>query len=75
MSDSGRQKGDVMKNDEEWDILMEKIKAFQHSFNEERLKSEKYSKTIQVPQKDLKFKKSVRTAADNSTCLHSDILK
>ena len=54
---------------------MEKIKAFQHSFNEERLKSEKYSKTIQVPQKDLKFKKSVRTAADNSTCLHSDILK
>ena len=65
MSDSGRQKGDVMKVGEEWDMLMEQIKAFQHGFNEERVKSEKDVETIQVLHKDMKLTKSARTAADN----------
>ena len=68
-------KGDVMKIGEEWDMLMEKLKALQQSFNEERVKVEKDAETIQVLQKDLKLKKSARTAADNSTCLHSDIFE
>ena len=34
VSDYGRQKGDVMKIDDEWDMLMEKLKALQQSFNE-----------------------------------------
>ena len=50
-------------------MLMEKLKALQHSFNEEREKSEKDSETIQVLHKYLKLKKSARTAADKSTCL------
>ena len=36
------------------------------------VKAEKDAETIQVPQKYLKLKKSARTAADNSTYLHSD---
>ena len=51
---------------------MVQLKAFEHNFNEDRGKSEKYSKTIQVPQKDLKLSKAARTAADNSNCLHSN---
>ena len=31
-------KGDVMKIGEEWDMLMEKLKALQQSFNEKRVK-------------------------------------
>ena len=54
VSDSGRQKGDVMKIGEEWDMLMEQLKALQQIFNEERVKAEKGAKTIQVPQKYLK---------------------
>ena len=38
-------------------------------------KSEKYYKTIQVLQKDLKLTKAERTAAENSTFLHSDSFK
>ena len=72
MSDSGRKKGDVIKVGEERDVLMEKLKALQQSFNGERVKSEKDAKTIQVLQKDLKWTKSARTITDNSTCLHSD---
>ena len=44
-------------------MLMEKLKASQHGFNEERVKSDKDSKTIQVPQKYLKSTKAARTAA------------
>ena len=51
---------------------MEQLKALQQSFIEERSKEEKYSETIQVLQTDLKLEKSSRTAADNSTFLHSD---
>ena len=65
-------KGDVMKIGEEWYMLMEQLKALEHSFNEDRLKSEKVYGTIQVLQKYLKLTKSARTAAENSTCLHSD---
>ena len=64
-----------MEIDDEWDILMEKLKILQQSFNEERVKEEKYHKTIHILQKDLKWIKLARTAADNLTCLHSDILK
>ena len=53
-------------------MLMEQLKALEHSFNEDRLKSEKVYGTIQVLQKYLKLTKSARTAAENSTCLHSD---
>ena len=53
-------------------MLMEQLKALEQIFNEWRVKAEKYAKTIQVLQKYLKLTKSARTAADNSTCLHSD---
>ena len=51
-------KGDVMKSGEH--------------FNEDRVKAQKYAKPIQVLQKDFKLSKAAITAADNSTCLHSD---
>ena len=51
---------------------MKKLKAPQKSFNEERVKEEKYDETIQVLKKYLKLTKPARTAAENSTCLHSD---
>ena len=54
VSDSGRQKCDVMKIVEGWDTLMEKLKALKQSFNEERLKAENYSETNQLLQKYLK---------------------
>ena len=75
VSNSARQKCDVMKIDDEWDMLIEKLKALQQSFNEERVKEEKYPRTIHVLQKDLKWTKAARTAADNLTCLHSDIFE
>ena len=53
-------------------MLMEKLKALQQIFDEERVKAEKDSKTIQVLQRDLKLTKLARTAEENSTCLHSD---
>ena len=53
-------------------MLMEKLKSLKQSFNEEREKSEKESKTIQVTQKELKLSKAARKSADNSTLLHSD---
>ena len=65
MSDYVRQKGDIMKIGEECDMLMEQIKASQQSFHDERVKAEKYSKTIQVLQKYLKSTIAARTAADN----------
>ena len=71
----GRQKGDIMKIGEEWDMIMEKLKELKQSFNEDMVKSDKDSETIQVLQKDLKVEKSARTAADNSTCLHWDIFE
>ena len=48
MSDSGIQKGYVIKIGEEWDMLTEQLKKLQQSFNEESLKSEKNSETIQL---------------------------
>ena len=51
---------------------MEKFKGLQQSFNEKRRKADNDAETIQVPKKDLKLSKSARTAADHSTCLHSD---
>ena len=54
---------------------MKKINALQQSFNQEKLKSEKYVKTVQVLQEYLKIAKAARTAADNSTFLHSDIFQ
>ena len=65
VSDFGRQKGDVIKSGEEWDMLMEQLKALQQSFNEEMIKSDKYDETIQVLHKYFKLTKSARTAADN----------
>ena len=56
-------------------MLTEKLKSLQHSFNEERVKSEKDAKTTQVLQKYLKLTKASRTSADNSTCLHSEIFE
>ena len=53
-------------------MLMEKLKALQHIFNEDRVKAQKYAETIQVLQKDFKLEKAAITAADKSTCLHSD---
>ena len=41
-----------------------KYKALQHNFNEERGKSEKGAKTIQVLQKDLKLSKAARKSAE-----------
>ena len=61
-----------MKIGEERDMLMEQLKALQNIFNEERVEAEKYAKTFQVIQKCLKLTKAARTAADNSTFLHSD---
>ena len=55
--------------------LWVKLKALQHSSNEESSKSEKGSKTIKVLQKYLKLAKAERNSADNSTFLHSDSLK
>ena len=46
--------GDVMEIGEEQDMLREQPKSLRHTFNEERVKSEKGTKTIQVLQKDLK---------------------
>ena len=66
-------KVDGIKIGEECDMLMEKLDSLKHIFNEERVKVEKYAKTIQLVQKDLKLTKAGRTAAENSTCLHSDI--
>ena len=68
-------KGDVIEIGEERDILMEQLKALQQRFNEEITKSDKGSKTIKVPHKDLKLAKSARKSADNSTWLHSDSFK
>ena len=51
---------------------MEQLKALQQSFNKERAKAQKYAKTIQVLQKDLKLPKASIIAADNSTFLQSD---
>ena len=56
-------------------MLMEKLKALQHIFIEERAKSNKWVKTIQLLQKDFKSSKAERIEADNSTCLHSDSFK
>ena len=53
-------------------MLMEQLKSLQHSFNEEKVKSEKDAEIIQVLKKRLELKKSARTAAENSTCLQSD---
>ena len=44
-----------MKIGGEWDILVEQLKVLQQSFNEEREKSEKGAKTIQVPHKEFKW--------------------
>ena len=65
VSDSGKQKGDVTNIGEEWDMLMEQLKALQQSFNEDRIKAEKDAETIQVLQKYLKLMKSARTPANN----------
>ena len=54
------------------DMLMKQFNILQQSFNEESAKSEKYAKQIQVLQKDLKLAKALITAAENSTCIHSD---
>ena len=54
---------------------MEQLKALQQSFNEKRLKSQKGAETIQLPQKYLKLTKAAITAAENSTCLNSDIFE
>ena len=40
--------GDVTKIGDEWDMLMEQLKALQQIFNEERVKADKYDETIQV---------------------------
>ena len=56
-------------------MLVEKLKALQHIFNEDRVKVEKDAETIQVLQKYFKLTKSAITAADNSTFLHSDSFK
>ena len=61
-----------MEIGEESDMIMEELKALQQSFNEQRVKAEKYVETIQLLQKDLKSTKSARTVEENSTCLHSD---
>ena len=46
-------KGDVIGIGEELDMLLEKLKALQKSFNEERKKPEKSDKDIQLIQKYL----------------------
>ena len=56
-------------------MLMEQLKELQQIFNEERSKSEKDTETMKIIQKYLKLTKAARTAADNSTCLHSDIFE
>ena len=56
-------------------MLIEQLKALQQIFNEERVKSEKDAKTVQLLQKYLKATKAAKTAADSSTCLHSDIFE
>ena len=61
-----------MEIDEEQDIFIEQRKELKHKVNEERSKSQRGSETIQVLQKDLKFKKAAIKEAYNSTCLHSD---
>ena len=55
MSNSERQKNDVIEIGEEKDILIEQLNTLQHSFNEGTEKSEKYAKTIQVLRNDLKI--------------------
>ena len=59
-----------MEIGEKWDMLMKKLKVLKHSSNQERKKSDKWAKTIQVLQKDLKLVKSAIKSVDNSTCLH-----
>ena len=54
---------------------MEKLRALQQIFYEERVKAEEYSEIIQVLQKYLKSTKLARTTAENSTCLRSDSLE
>ena len=54
------QTGDAMNIGEERDVLRRKVKALQWGFNEERSKSYKGSKTIQLVQKYLKLDKSAR---------------
>ena len=61
-----------MEIGEDQDMIMEKLKALQQSFNEDSTKSEKGSKTLQVLDKDLKLAKSSCKSGDNSACLHSD---
>ena len=68
-------KGDVMEIGKEQDTLMEKLKALQQIFDEEKGKAQKGAKTIQVPQKYLKLVKSSRKLAYNSTSLYSDGFK
>ena len=53
-------KGDYLKIGEDRDMLREQLKALQHSFNEERGKSDKGAETIQLLQKDLKLEKQAR---------------
>ena len=70
MSIFGGKKVDVMEIGEEQDMLRDKLKVLQLSFNEEKEKSEKGSKTIQVINKDLKLEKYAGKTADNSTCFY-----
>ena len=51
-------------------MLREQLKALAQSFNEERRKSEKEAKTIQLLQADFKLSKTAKKIADNSNCLH-----
>ena len=64
-----------MEIGEEQDMLREQLNTSQQSFSEERGKSEKPAKNIQVLQKYLKWSKEARKAADNSNGLHSYSLK
>ena len=47
-------------------MLMEQLKALKQSFNEDRKKVEKGSKSIQLIQKELKLAISERKPAENS---------
>ena len=59
-----------MEIGEKQDIIMDKLKALQHSFNEESAKSKKEAETIQVLNKDLKLAKAEIKSADNSHFLY-----
>ena len=54
-----------MEIGEEQDMLREQPKSLRHTFNEERVKSEKGTETIQVLQKDLKLSTSTSKASEN----------